>query len=409
MTPQTATSKDRSAHASIKGYCYQFDRTIIEILEADANTEVLIEGLEDIDLLGASRDSAVQVKYWASKKYSTPRSIHEPIELMLDAYSSGADHDFILHVHFGQESTPPETLTLDELRTCLTRKTIKGGVRIHKDYEKYTEETLAGFTERLMIRPGEDFETQNISAKQRLTQHLSVSQQDVDDLHYAVALTHIQHLAMNPVEADRKITRAQFLARINTRNALYSRWHAETIGADRYAASLARHLKQLKALSPSKQKAIVISIDQDEEQALSLACRLATSEYGPGKMRTTKPWTLVIDGTSDQVRNIKQAVLRHGVGINDGYETIEFQPAAFSAPPVINRRNGGDIIKLASYSIRIVSSANFRKYIEEDNRIDIILAKEGLDDEIYRTGSSDPPIFYSNLSIENISKVIGGK
>ena len=195
MTP----GKDRSAHASIRGYCYQFDRTILEILGSDAKTEVLVEGLEDIDLLGESHNTAVQVKYWASKKYSTPRSIHEPVELMLDAYSLGANHDYILHVHFGQESYPPETLTLDDLRACLTRKTTKGGVQIHLDYEKYSEATLIGFIARLKIRSGENFESQNSSAKKLLARHLSANAQDVDDLHYAAALTQPFH----DVPADR--------------------------------------------------------------------------------------------------------------------------------------------------------------------------------------------------------------
>lgn len=409
VTTTTKATKDRSAHASIRGYCYQFDRTILEVLDADTDTEVLVEGLEDIDLLGASRSTAVQVKYWASKKYGTPRSIHEPVELMLKAYSLGANHDFILHVHFGQESYPPETLTIDELRACLTRKTTTDGVQIHLDYENYSEETLIGFTKRLRIRSGDDFETQNSSAKKHLARHLSASEQDVDDLHYAAALAHIQFLAMNPDVDNRKINRADFLARINNRQALYTRWHAETVGADRYAAGLARRLKQLKVLTPSKRKAVVISIDQDEVEAQTLACRLAVSEYGPGKMHTTKPWTLVIDGNDDQIRRVKLAVLKHGVGINDGYETIGFQTAAFDAPPVINRRGGGDVIKLASYSIRIISMASFREFIKEGHDFGVILAIEGLDDELCRAGSADPPIFYEGLSAEHIHKVIGGK
>lgn len=409
MTTSTRLTKDRSAHASIRGYCYQFDRTILEILATDAGTDVLIEGLEDVDLLGASRNTAVQVKYWASKKYSTPRSIHEPVELMLDAYSKGTDHDFILHVHFGQESYPPETLTLDELRACLTRRTTKGGVQIHRDYEKYPEKTLIGFTTRLRIRSGDDFETQNSSAKKHLARHLGVSELDVNDLHYAAALAHIQFLAMNPDVDNRKINRTDFLARINNRQALYTRWHTETVGADRYATGLARRLRQLKVLTPSKAKAVVISIGQDEVEAQALAYRLAVSEYGPGKMHTTKPWTLVIDGTDDQVRRVKLAVLKHGVGINDGYETIGFQTAAFAAAPVINRRGGGDVIKLASYSLRIISMASFREFIKEGNDFGVILALQGLDDELCRAGSSDPPIFYQGLSVEHIHKVIGGK
>jgi hypothetical protein len=409
VTAISTADKDRSAHASIRGYCYQFDRTILEVLGAGTDTEILVEGLEDVDLLSPRGTTAVQVKYWASKKYSTPRSIHEPVELMLDAYSQGKNHGFILHVHFGQESYPPETLTLDELRACLTRRTTKGGVQIHRDYEKYSEETLIGFTTRLIIRSGGDFESQNRSTKKQLAQHLSASDQDVDDLHYASALTHIQSLAMNPDINKRKINRSDFLERISTRQALYTRWHVETVGADRYATGLARRLKQLKALAPNKNKAVVISIAQDEVEAQALACRLAVSEYGPGKMYTATPWTLVVDGTSDQIHRIKLAVLKKGVGLNDGYETISFQTSAFGARPVVNRRGGGSIIKLASYTIRIISMTSFREFIKEGNAFGVVFAPQGLDDELCRDGSSDPPVFYQGLSVEHIHKIIGGK
>ena len=41
---------DRSATATIKGYFYQFDQTIVRLLEASKHASVTVEGIEDIDL-----------------------------------------------------------------------------------------------------------------------------------------------------------------------------------------------------------------------------------------------------------------------------------------------------------------------------------------------------------------------
>ena len=41
---------NRSATATIKGYFYQFDQTIVRLLEATKHGSITVEGVEDIDL-----------------------------------------------------------------------------------------------------------------------------------------------------------------------------------------------------------------------------------------------------------------------------------------------------------------------------------------------------------------------
>ncbi|WP_437628639.1 hypothetical protein QGN06_23290 [Achromobacter xylosoxidans] len=41
--------KKREATASIRGYFYQIDATLLEILKADLDDDVVIEGIEDFD------------------------------------------------------------------------------------------------------------------------------------------------------------------------------------------------------------------------------------------------------------------------------------------------------------------------------------------------------------------------
>lgn len=57
---------ERAAVDTIKGYFYQFDFTIIKLLELsnDTNT-IVVEGIEDIDIKTATDETAVQCKYYA--------------------------------------------------------------------------------------------------------------------------------------------------------------------------------------------------------------------------------------------------------------------------------------------------------------------------------------------------------
>lgn len=53
----------RQANSTIKGYIYQFNKSIYEILSADDNATVVLEGaIEDIDVLLPDTTIAVQCK-----------------------------------------------------------------------------------------------------------------------------------------------------------------------------------------------------------------------------------------------------------------------------------------------------------------------------------------------------------
>ena len=63
--------KDRAAIDTIKGYFYQFDYSIDQILTLpNDNDKIVIEGVEDIDVKTATDELAVQCKYYAKSEYN---------------------------------------------------------------------------------------------------------------------------------------------------------------------------------------------------------------------------------------------------------------------------------------------------------------------------------------------------
>ena len=62
----------RSAEATIAGYLYQFDKSIIEILKRENDEDnVIIEGIEDIDIEGEEiNPTSIQVKYYEGSEYN---------------------------------------------------------------------------------------------------------------------------------------------------------------------------------------------------------------------------------------------------------------------------------------------------------------------------------------------------
>jgi hypothetical protein len=61
----------RSANATIKGYFYQFDHTILKILQASSsNSSVVIEGIEDVDIEDGNHTTLVQCKCYEGTDYN---------------------------------------------------------------------------------------------------------------------------------------------------------------------------------------------------------------------------------------------------------------------------------------------------------------------------------------------------
>ncbi|WP_333651653.1 hypothetical protein [Lacrimispora sp.] len=75
--------KDRSAVNTLKGYFYQFDFTILQLLKLEHITDkIMVEGIEDVDISSADSKIAIQCKYYESTEYNHSE-ISEVIKYLL--------------------------------------------------------------------------------------------------------------------------------------------------------------------------------------------------------------------------------------------------------------------------------------------------------------------------------------
>ena len=406
MNTTISALPDRSAGSAIEGFVYQFDYTILEILRATQGATVVVEGLEDVDLVNGDDLTATQVKYLAAQKYSSPRVLRQPILLMLKAFSAGLVADFILHVHFG-EGVVPTGFTLDELKDCLTVNRTKPS-RIEKLYEPFPEATLEGFIDRLTIRPGAARLEQQSEVFRHLAQVIGCSPQEAAELHYGNALAKVQALAMAKDPLLRTISRTEFVTAINKRESLYTSWHRQVVGDERYLLALARKLKASRSLAANKSKVLIIDVDRDADRSKLLASLielLAKDHFGPRKLTTTKPWSVVLVGDDWAVRNLKVTLLQMGLSLNDGYEEILFQPDLFARPPVINSSNGTLITK-TSFDVRVIRAENFQALLESGHVFDSVVVTTSGSHATHVGGIRTEPIEISGLDVSKIQRLL---
>ena len=60
---------NRVANYTIKGFVYQFNKTLEELLNSDDGNTIKVEGIvEDIDVISTDEFKAIQCKYFETKK-----------------------------------------------------------------------------------------------------------------------------------------------------------------------------------------------------------------------------------------------------------------------------------------------------------------------------------------------------
>lgn len=82
---------DRSAVDTIRGYFYQFDYSILSVLQlSDPDDSIAVECIEDVDIRTATEVTAVQCKYYSGTDYN--HSVIKPaVRYMLSHFKAIRD------------------------------------------------------------------------------------------------------------------------------------------------------------------------------------------------------------------------------------------------------------------------------------------------------------------------------
>jgi hypothetical protein len=401
LLQKPTTSDDRTAGPAIRGYMYQFDKTIIELLAADSETVITIEGSEDYDRASRGMYESVQCKYLQAQKFSLPL-IRDAIMPMLADSTKNCDHWYKLYIHCGDMSNFTPKLDIDELKKCLTKKP-KGRPPVHL-FAKYSEVQLSGFSARLTLEEGESYDRQKQEVMDALMREFKCTEADCQDLFFPASRDAIAELAIKTSVSDRSISKAEFINRTNRRHCMYTRWHAQQVGQDKFIAAMTRRVKAARAVLAIKERLLVIRYREANclPDCARLVIGLGKNSYGPGSIRTSRPWTVVVDAKDSEIVDLKRALLSEGVIFNDGSEHLLFQASQFDDPPVINTKNRGSRIDRASYYLRVVS---YSTYVSQQT----LLRRP---DHVFSIGRTIPGFenrtyYLTGLPVERILEMLG--
>lgn len=272
---------NREADYTIKGFIYQFNKTLEQVLTEPGGTEITVEGIiEDIDVVSVDLTKAIQCKYHETKEKYKLSDISKPVLQMLVHYANNKDKDiqYILYAHFPNETEGVKTITKENIETILKskdksylnfitklkppkkqeikdliskhKKSAEDIKTIHSYYASATDLELQinieSFLspERFRFIIGKSFDSLITGIKQLLETKSSFTKIDVEEIFYPNAIQKIANKSVlhNPI--DRKINNANFITELerNKKTAI-TRWTKELLT---YSSLLKKRRSQLK-------------------------------------------------------------------------------------------------------------------------------------------------------------------
>ena len=262
----------REAFATIKGYYYQFDTSILKLLELQNDSDsIIVEGIEDIDINTANENTTVQCKYLSKPRFINS-AVREPIILMLEHFinpNTPNNLKYNLYAHFENETPGNEPIIdLPKLKEILTYSEKK--VEKHYEIEKgISNATLDAFLLQFKFTLGLEFFTQQQKVIEKLRNKFNCTAFEADTLYYNNALRIVIDKAILRNTAQRKISKTEFIHSIDCSKRLFNEWFIRLRSKKEYFRLIAQNLKSTRTLEPSRAKYIFIGkniLDADNSE-----------------------------------------------------------------------------------------------------------------------------------------------
>lgn len=358
----------RSASSSIAGYSYQFHESLLRLLSLSGEEEtVVLEGIEDIDL----HNECIQVKYLPSKKL-LPSTVQKPASLMLADYVLNYDlrqnTSYRIYAYFGDSSGDGDFLNQTEFYNSCAQLLINND---NNTISEIADEIQIEFKNKLYLEIGEDFESKEKSAKQKLQDAFSSTAQEVDLYYYPNAMNFILAQSIKIDEADRAISKKIFLDFLNKKKILFGIWQKLKRGKESVLLDVKRQLN-ISDFNHNKERLVFIDSeyltrDDSGYGDSQLLMDLVEKHSLVDKNHTATPLIVVMNMEESELNGLKSYLIDNGIEFNDGHEPINFSADAFNKKPVINTKKPlHRKIGRSSYEIKFI---HLSTYLEQFDRL----------------------------------------
>ncbi|SDB04801.1 DUF4297 family anti-phage-associated protein [Butyrivibrio sp. INlla16] len=334
--------RSREATSTIKGYYYQFDYYILQLLYLqNNNASVCVEGIEDVDIILDEFTEAVQCKYYEETK-CVPSKVGEAIRPMLRHYASNKDERMYRYRLYGHYNSGMDTIPKDIDVAYAKEKffTYKNKGKEHILYEELNLDDLdiKKFLDKLELQlEADSYEEQIEKIVAKLQSVIGCTEYDARFFYYNNAVTFVKNVAVKKTKPARTVTKGQFIAAIKRKQELFDRWYIDYIGFDKYYKAVRKQFFTVSNISPTHRFFLVEYDGTSSDLDMAEIIMETSKKWSRTSKREPYPFCpyIYLHGLSDtRLANVKKLLTENAYYIWDGYEYKDatFNPSALSRP-----------------------------------------------------------------------------
>lgn len=331
-----SVSNLRVASYAIQGFIYQFNKTLLAILQANDDAKITVEGLiEDIDITEPLKTTAIQCKYHEGQTDFKLSILYKPLLQMMDHFhrNPSASINYVLFAHFpDMPNTAEHGISLQDMNDVVNSsnkhlqsyvKTLKGKIDLSKFHSQF----------RIEFGPSLDNMVQHVFDSLK---SFNFDAEDIPLIVYPNAIHFVANLSIKLIETDRIITKHSLLMWLHSiRKTTISRWTLALKSAKQILDTRRNQLK-INLVKNNRLRYFLLSesaaIDFTNEVVLFIADFLDTYHYKPSHTKTP---LFCLDCDETTFNMLRDRIYHKGITYNDGFIGSSFYARHFSRQPII--------------------------------------------------------------------------
>lgn len=360
----------RVADSTIKGFMYQFNLSLNEILKSNDET-IRMEGIiEDIDKVSSSEVTAIQCKYHETVETFKWSVVYKPILQMLKTYAETGVSNiiYVLHTFFPEETQGEKIVTVEIIEEMLNTQNAEYICDYVAFIKKPTDEEIKNLIQkprkskedknkivnyyhtnsivpscdiaefvanRFTFRIGKSYD-ELAKENRELLEQVGFEEKDVDDLVYPNAIQKIATMSMLKEDDERTITKEEMISELKLlKKTAISRWTKELAN---YKKLLTQRKKQLSAILNINYRKRCLVFDPADIENFDDEIVVFIKDYVDIYCTKTKlhiPAVLCILGyDKDKINTLVGRLYQKGIEAETGFRGNDFYADAFNRTPV---------------------------------------------------------------------------
>jgi len=296
------TDKNDGGYYAIKGFLYQFDKALIEVLR-NPESQVGIEQRQDIDY----QDFVIQVKHKETQEYKDYK-IKKPVQQLIEEFKTEQTQKFCLYCHFRDREPRKWTPSLSELDAILGDQA-----------DNFTPFLKEKFIEGFFIQFSENFEDQFIQVINLIKSSFFLVNEEMAYYYHSLLRSKLLDISIQ-AKKERKISRRdldKFLGAAE--KTVFYKAYSKYLDQDKYERLIKKEFFTFKLANIENFERVFV-IQCEESISLIELNKIVNSlnhkYFKAGK--SPQPYLCLFDLDNQKLIALKQDLIDQGILFNDG-------------------------------------------------------------------------------------------